>query len=77
MGPATTIEVPCNPCGVRLGQGRVKKAEKVEVRTPQQAEAELALRLQAVVATPQQVGLFQDDPPLVIITGPPGTGQQA
>ena len=31
MGPATTIEVPCNPCGVRLGLGQVKKAEKVEV----------------------------------------------
>ncbi|KAK7098189.1 hypothetical protein V1264_002541 [Littorina saxatilis] len=63
VGPATTVSVPCYN-GVR-----------VEVRTAGQAVAELGRRLALLVLTLQQVGLMNRDPPLVCITGAPGTGK--
>ena len=48
----------------------------MEVRTPQQSEAELAARLESVVLTPEQVNLYIDNPKIVIIHGPPGTGEK-
>ncbi|XP_070203614.1 uncharacterized protein [Littorina saxatilis] len=63
VGPATTVSVPCYN-GVR-----------VEVRTAGQAVAELGRRLALLVLTLQQLGLMNRDPPLVSITGAPGTGK--
>ncbi|XP_070201236.1 uncharacterized protein [Littorina saxatilis] len=63
VGPATTVSVPCYN-GVR-----------VEVRTAGQAVAELGRRLALLVLTLQQLGLMNRDPPLVYITGAPGTGK--
>ncbi|XP_070199091.1 uncharacterized protein [Littorina saxatilis] len=63
VGPATTVSVPCYN-GVR-----------VEVRTTGQAVAELGRRLALLVLTLQQLGLMNRDPPLVYITGAPGTGK--
>ncbi|XP_070201261.1 uncharacterized protein [Littorina saxatilis] len=63
VGPATTVSVPCYN-GVR-----------VEVRTAGQAVAELGRRLALLVLTLQQLDLMNQDPPLVCITGAPGTGK--
>ncbi|XP_070200866.1 uncharacterized protein [Littorina saxatilis] len=63
VGPATTVSVPCYN-GVR-----------VEVRTTGQAVAELGRRLALLVLTLQQLDLMNRDPPLVYITGAPGTGK--
>ncbi|KAK7098197.1 hypothetical protein V1264_002549 [Littorina saxatilis] len=63
VGPATTVSVPCYN-GVR-----------VEVRTTGQAVAELGRRLALLVLTLQQLDLMNRDPPLVHITGAPGTGK--
>ncbi|XP_070199041.1 uncharacterized protein [Littorina saxatilis] len=63
VGPATTVSVPCYN-GVR-----------VEVRTAGQAVAELGRRLALLVLTLQQLDLMNRDPPLVYITGAPGTGK--
>ncbi|XP_070202899.1 uncharacterized protein [Littorina saxatilis] len=63
VGPATTVSVPCYN-GVR-----------VEVRTAGQAVAELGQRLALLVLTLQQLDLMSRDPPLVYITGAPGTGK--
>ncbi|KAK7106592.1 hypothetical protein V1264_017826 [Littorina saxatilis] len=63
VGPATTVSVPCYN-GVR-----------VEVRTAGQAVAELGRRLALLVLTLQQLGLMNRGPPLVHITGAPGTGK--
>ncbi|XP_070202895.1 uncharacterized protein [Littorina saxatilis] len=63
VGPATTVSVPCYN-GVR-----------VEVRTAGQAVVELGRRLALLVLTLQQLGLMNRDPPLVYITGAPGTGK--
>ncbi|XP_070203152.1 uncharacterized protein [Littorina saxatilis] len=63
VGPATMVSVPCYN-GVR-----------VEVRTAGQAVAELGRRLALLVLTLQQLGLLNRDPPLVCITGAPGTGK--
>ncbi|XP_070203630.1 uncharacterized protein [Littorina saxatilis] len=63
IGPATTVSVPCYN-GVR-----------VEVRTAGQAVVELGRRLALLVLTLQQLDLMSRDPPLVCITGAPGTGK--
>ncbi|KAK7105175.1 uncharacterized protein [Littorina saxatilis] len=63
VGPATTVSVPCY------------NNVRVEVRTAGQAVAELGRRLALLVLTLQQLGLMNRDPPLVYITGAPGTGK--
>ncbi|XP_070202905.1 uncharacterized protein [Littorina saxatilis] len=63
VGPATTVSVPCY------------NNVRVEVRTAGQAVAELGRRLALLVLTLQQLGLMNRDPPLVCITGAPGTGK--
>ncbi|KAK7098194.1 uncharacterized protein [Littorina saxatilis] len=63
VGPATTVSVPCY------------NGARVEVRTTGQAVAELGRRLALLVLTLQQLGLMNRDPPLVYITGAPGTGK--
>ena len=42
-----------------------------------EAVAELGSQLARLVLTPQQLDLMQRDPPLVFLTGPPGTGMKA
>ncbi|KAK7106665.1 hypothetical protein V1264_017893 [Littorina saxatilis] len=63
VGPATTVSVPCY------------NNVRVEVRTAGQAVAELGRRLALLVLTLQQLDLMSRDPPLVCITGAPGTGK--
>ncbi|KAK7106609.1 hypothetical protein V1264_017842 [Littorina saxatilis] len=63
IGPATTVSVPCY------------NSVRVEVRTAGQAVAELGRRLALLVLTLQQLDLMSRDPPLVCITGAPGTGK--
>ncbi|XP_070184409.1 uncharacterized protein [Littorina saxatilis] len=63
VGPATTVSVPCY------------NGARVEVRTAGQAVAELGWGLAPLVLTLQQLDLLHRNPPLVYITGPPGTGK--
>ena len=63
MGPATTVSVHC------------PLPPRVEVRTEGEAVSELGMRLARLVLTLQQVDLMNRAPPLVYITGPPGTGK--
>ncbi|XP_070202836.1 uncharacterized protein [Littorina saxatilis] len=63
VGPGTTVSVPCY------------NNVRVEVRTAGQAVAELGRRLALLVLTLEQLGLMNRDPPLVYITGAPGTGK--
>ena len=65
VGPATSINVYCNV------------PPRVEVRTLGEAVAELGRRLACLVLTLQQLDLMQRSPPLVYLTGPPGTGMKA
>ena len=62
VGPATSVKVHCTV------------PPRVEVRTVGEAVAELAQRLAYLVLTRQQLDLMQRSPPLVFLTGPPGTG---
>ena len=65
VGPATSINVHCNI------------TPRVAVRTEEEAVSELGRQLACLVLTPQQLDLMQRDPPLVYLTGPPGTGMKA
>ncbi|XP_076461144.1 uncharacterized protein LOC143293786 isoform X2 [Babylonia areolata] len=65
VGPATTVSVHC-AATPRL---------TVEVRTQGEAVAELGSRLARLVLTPEQTDLLTRAPPLVFLTGPPGTGK--
>ena len=42
-----------------------------------EAVSELGNQLARLVLTPEQLDLVQRDPPLVFLTGPPGTGMKA
>ncbi|XP_076445773.1 uncharacterized protein LOC143283420 isoform X2 [Babylonia areolata] len=65
VGPATTVSVHCSATP-RL---------TVEVRTQGEAVAELGSRLARLVLTPEQTDLLTRAPPLVYLSGPPGTGK--
>ena len=65
VGPATSVDVHCSV------------PPRVEVRTVGEAVAELGRRLSYLVLIPQQLDLMQRSPPLVFLTGPPGTGMKA
>ncbi|XP_025092362.1 uncharacterized protein LOC112562948 isoform X2 [Pomacea canaliculata] len=62
-GPATTIEV------------HTVLKPRVEVRTMGGGVAETGERLARLTLTPRQVDLLSRAPPLVYLTGPPGTGK--
>lgn len=65
-GPATTVRVWC-PVPPRLGPR--------ELRTEGEGVAETGERVAQLTLTPGQVDLLTQAPPLVFLTGPPGTGK--
>ena len=67
VGPATTI---------RVHSTTIASPHIVEVRTAGQAVAELGRRLAFLVLTQQQFDIMVRSPPLVFLTGPPGTGMK-
>ena len=66
MGPATTVRVRCF----------TDPRRRVEVRTAGEAVAVLGRALACLVLTSHQCDIMHRSPPLVMLTGPPGTGMK-
>ena len=67
MGPATAVRVHCS----------TDPRRRVEVRTAGEAVAVLGRALACLVLTSHQCAIMHRSPPLVMLTGPPGTGMKS